>query len=66
MYQQTGQAGTAYDPAHELGRMPLEARPLGAPVEVFTIAVTEAPGGGLLRLQWDTTELVVPFAVGGP
>lgn len=59
--RQTGQAGTAYDPAHDLGRVPLAARPLDEPVELFTIAVTETPTGGLLRLQWDRSELVVPF-----
>jgi hypothetical protein len=64
--RQTGQAGTAYDPAHDLGRVPLEARPLGSPVEVFTITATGTGGaGGLLRLQWDGTELVVPFTVAG-
>jgi hypothetical protein len=61
--RQTGQAGTAYDAAHDLGRVPLMARPLAEPVEVFTIAVTADGDGGLLRLQWDGRELVVPFRV---
>jgi len=61
--RQTGQAGTAYDAAQDLGRVPLEARPLPDPVEVFAIAVTETESGGALRLQWDRTELVVPFRV---
>jgi hypothetical protein len=60
---QTGQAGTAYDAAQDLGRVPLSARPLADPVEVFTIAVTPSGEGGLLRLQWDVTELVVAFRV---
>jgi DUF2911 family protein len=65
--RQTGQAGTAYDPAHDLGRVPLEARPLGTPVEVFRITATATDrNGGLLRLQWDGTELVVPFRVDAP
>ncbi len=62
--RQTGQTGTAYDAARDLGRVPLSARPLASQVEVFTIAVTEEGNGGLLRLQWDRTELVVPFTVG--
>lgn len=61
--RQTGQAGTAYDAAQDLGQVPLRARPLPDAVEVFTIAVSPEQGGGLLRLQWDRTELVVPFRV---
>jgi hypothetical protein len=61
--RQTGQAGTAYDAARDLGRVPLEARALDTPVELFTIAVTPERDGGAIRLQWDTTELVVPFLV---
>ena len=62
--RQTGQAGTAYDAAQDLGRVPLQARPLAETEELFTIAVTDEGGrGGLLRIQWDRTELVVPFRV---
>ena len=61
--RQTGQAGTAYDAAQDFGRVPLTARPLAEAVEVFTVAVTAAGDGGELRLQWDRTELVVPFRV---
>jgi hypothetical protein len=61
--RQTGQTGTAYSPDRDLGRVPLQARPLASEVEVFTIAVTEEGSGGLVRLQWDRTELVVPFIV---
>lgn len=59
----TGQAGTAHNPANDLGRVPLTARPLAEPVEVFTIAFGERGSGGEVRLQWDRTELVVPFRV---
>jgi hypothetical protein len=64
--RQTGQAGTAYDPAHDLGRVRLTARPLAEPVEVFTIAANPDGSGGVLRLQWDRTELVAPFRVRTP
>ena len=56
-------AGTAYDPSRDLGRVRLTARPLEAPVEVFTIAVREAAGAGELALEWDRTALVVPVRV---
>ncbi|MDQ3996414.1 MAG: DUF2911 domain-containing protein [Gemmatimonadota bacterium] len=61
--RQTDQAGTAYDPARDLGRVRLGTRPLAQPVEVFTIAANPEATGGVLRLQWDRTELVVPFRV---
>lgn len=61
--RQTGQAGTAYDSTQNLGRVPLTARPLPQPVELFTITVSADGPRGLLCLQWDRTELVVPFVV---
>jgi len=61
--RQTGQTGTAYDPGRDLGRVRLTARPLTEVVEVFTIRVEPTTAGGELRLQWDQTELVVPFRV---
>jgi hypothetical protein len=63
--KQTGQAGTAHDPAHDLGRVRMTARPLPETVEVFTIAANPEGAGGVLRLQWDRTELVTPFRVRG-
>lgn len=59
----TGQSGTEYDAARDLGRVPLESRALTEPVEVFTIGVTPDGDGGAIRLQWDRTELVARFTV---
>lgn len=64
--RQTDQAGTAYDAARDLGRVRLSARPIAEPVEVFTIAADPVGAGGVLRLQWDRTELVTPFRVRAP
>lgn len=64
--RQTDQAGTAYDASRDLGRVRLTARPLAEPVEVFTIAANPEGTGGVLRLQWDRTELVTPFRVRAP
>jgi hypothetical protein len=61
--RQTGQTGTAYNAERDLGRVKLTARPLAEEVELFTIRVSESGQGGELRLQWDRTELVVPFIV---
>jgi hypothetical protein len=64
--RQTDQAGTAYDATRDLGRVRLTARPLAEGVEVFTIAANAEGTGGVLRLQWDRTELVAPFRVRTP
>ena len=61
--RQTGQTGTAYDPSRDLGRVRMQARPLPAPVERFTIAIGDDDGSGAIRLQWADAEMVVPFIV---
>ena len=64
--RQTGQTGTAYDPARDLGRVPLAVRTLGETVELFTIDVSPVEGSGAdgeIRLRWDRAERVVPFRV---
>jgi hypothetical protein len=58
--RQTGQTGTAYDPARDLGRVPMRRVERTEPAESFTITVDPA---GMLRLAWDRSEFVVPFAV---
>jgi hypothetical protein len=37
--RQTGQWGTGYGPAHDLGRAPMTIDTLAAPVERFTISI---------------------------
>ena len=64
--RETGQAGTAHDPAKDLGRVRLSARPLAAVVETFTIKAESEGGANLLRLQWDDAERVAPFRVRAP
>ena len=59
--KQTGQGGTTYEAARDLGRVRLIARPLGESVELFTILLTPTGSTGELRLQWDRTELVTPI-----
>jgi len=60
--RQTGQWGTEYDSAQDLARLELERERLPAAVEQFTIGVDSAAGGGVLRLEWDTTGFRMPFA----
>ena len=63
---QTGQNGTAYDPARDLGRVRMRIGKLGEEVERFTIRVVPAgAGGGALNLSWDRAQFTVPFTVAG-
>jgi hypothetical protein len=57
--RQTGQGGTTYDQARDLGRVRLTARPLASAQELFNIALDAT----MLRIQWADRELVVPMRV---
>ncbi|WP_095509471.1 DUF2911 domain-containing protein [Rubrivirga marina] len=62
--RQTGQGGTTYDEARDLGRVPLTRSALGETVEAFTIAVDETGArSGVLSLRWDRDAFSVPFTV---
>ena len=61
--RQTGQWGTEYDPSQDLARIPMRTRTLPSPVEQLTIGVEPRTRGGILRVQWDTTEAYVEFGV---
>ncbi|CAN5191873.1 hypothetical protein BH23GEM2_BH23GEM2_23210 [soil metagenome] len=60
--RQTGQWGTLYDPAHDLGRVPLEVRRVADPVEQLTFRIEPRTVGGMLIIAWDTYEASVPFS----
>lgn len=61
--RQTGQGGTTYDEAQDLGRVAMTRETLQNTVEDFTIRVEDTDEGGALRLLWDQTAFVVPFTV---
>lgn len=62
--RQTDQNGTSYDAARDLGRVAMRRREVAEPVERLTIrAEPDGARGGVLRLAWDRSEFVVPFAV---
>lgn len=61
--RRTDITGTAYEQAHDLARIPMQTRTLPEVVEEFTIRVDPQPPGGVLRLQWDRTEVYVPIEV---
>ena len=61
--RQTGQNGTAYDAARDLGRVRMRRAAAAEPVETFTIRVLPATTGGVLALAWDRSEFTIPFQV---
>lgn len=62
--RQTGQWGTDYDKARDLGRTRMTVATLREPVERFEIAIERTrDGSGLLIMRWDTTQASVPIHV---
>ncbi|HLL45937.1 MAG TPA: DUF2911 domain-containing protein [Longimicrobiaceae bacterium] len=62
--RQTGQNGTAHDPARDLGRVRMRRTTVAEPVERFTIRAEPAgTKGGALRISWDRSVFEVPFTV---
>ncbi len=59
-----GQWGIPYNPALEIGRVPMKVTKTSKPVEQLTIHVDDTPQGGTLRIEWGTTSGSVPFTVG--
>ena len=60
---QTGQNGTAHDPARDLGRVPFTLEPLSTPVERLEIAAEPDGDSGRLVVRWGDRALSVPFRV---
>jgi hypothetical protein len=60
---QTGQWGTQHDPSKDLAAAPMKLEKLPSSVEIFTIDLKSAPGGGTIALNWATTLLTVDFKV---
>jgi hypothetical protein len=58
---QTGQWGTQHDVSKDAYSVPLEKDVQSSSVELFTIHLNEAPGGGILALIWGTTKLSAEF-----
>ncbi len=60
--KQTGQWGTQYDQAQDLGRVKMTAEALPAAVELFTIAVAGSGAAGTLTMEWENTRASVAVA----
>jgi hypothetical protein len=61
--KETGQWGTAYNQANDLGRVDIKTETLSSPVEQFTIAIEPAGNGGQITFSWATTKMIAPFGV---
>lgn len=62
--KQTGQWGTLYEEAQDLGRVPLVSTTTPAPVETFLIHFEKASGNQAeLHLTWENTDLSVALTV---
>jgi hypothetical protein len=62
--RQTGQWGTEYGRAHDLGRVPMRADSVDTPVEQFTISIEPTDErNGTLAMAWGTFRWTAPFVV---
>ncbi len=62
--KQTGQWGTEYDQAQDLGRVPLELSKSPAPIETYKVTLSSKGGkNGQLQFAWDTTVATTAFSV---
>jgi len=62
--KKTGQWGIPYPAGQDLGRAPMTAETLPAPVDQLTIAIDATASGGTLRVEWGTSAASIPFTVG--
>jgi hypothetical protein len=58
------QWGIPYQPALEIGRVPMTVGKNTAPVEMLTISIDDTAAGATLRIEWGTVKATAPFKVG--
>jgi hypothetical protein len=59
--KQHGQWGTQHDPSQDLASVPMKETKAPKPVELVTITLTKADGGGTITVRWGTLETVASF-----
>jgi hypothetical protein len=59
----TGQWGTVYQEAQDLGRVPMTVTRADPALEQFEIDVEDTPGGGELRMTWANARATARFTV---
>jgi hypothetical protein len=60
---QTGQWGTQHDVAKDVASVPMKKETLTSPVEVLTIELKPAAGGGTFSLSWGTLGCSADFKI---
>lgn len=58
--KQTGQWGTVYSEAQDLGRVDMQTTKLSTPVEKLQITLQPAGAAGTLSIEWGNTKATVP------
>ena len=53
--------GTDYAADSDFARVDATTEPLPRPVERFTIVVLPQGNGGVIRMDWETTRIAIPF-----
>ena len=62
--KQTGQWGTGYNPAHDLGKAPMKIETVSIPVEKFTMSISAADAkNGALVMEWGPFRWTAPIVV---
>jgi hypothetical protein len=61
--RETGQWGTAYKDAQDLGRAEMKTGVLATAVEQLTIGIEDTPAGATLHVDWEKTRASITFAV---
>jgi hypothetical protein len=59
--KQHGQWGTQHDTAQDFASVPLSESKASKPVEMVTLTLRKAGGGGTLTIQWGTLEVAASF-----
>jgi len=60
---QTGQWGTQHDASKDVASVPMKKETLTSPVEVLTIELKPAAGGGTFSLRWGTLGCSADFKI---
>jgi hypothetical protein len=63
-FDKPGQWGIPYQPALEIGRVPMTIARGAQSVEQLTCSIIATPAGGIFRIAWGTTVASAPFTIG--
>ena len=61
--KQTGQWGTQYTEAQDLGRVDATLSPIATPVELLTLKIVDTPSGAAFVMEWEGLRAEVPFVI---